>query len=108
MHGSALIFFFLFVVVLVMTYLAIRRQWAGPVTVSVSSVIASVLTMALFSLAQGNSPIHAILVGVVVGTVFSGALLAIAWYFHSGELRAQYMREQMYQPDDSPAEDNYQ
>lgn len=108
MHGSALIFFFIFVVVLVVTYLAIRRQWAGPVTVSVSSVIGSILSMILFSLAQGNSPIHAILVGIVVGFVFSGALLAIAWYFHSGELRAQYMSQQAYRPDESPAEDDYQ
>jgi hypothetical protein len=106
MQGSAILFFFLFTIVLVITYLAIRRQWFGPVMVSVGSVIASIIAMTLFSLAQGNGVFQAIVVGIVVGFVFSGATLAIAWYFHSGELRARYMSQ--YESDEAPAEENYQ
>ncbi len=94
MQGIAWIFFILFAAILVVTYLAIRRQWAGPVTISLSSVLGSIITMILLSLAQGNSIIHAVLIGIAIGFVFSGATLAIAWYFHSSELRAQYANYQ--------------
>lgn len=94
MQGSSIVFFLIFAVILVVTYLAIRRQWAGPVAVSLGSVIASILAMTLMALAQGNSIIQALIVGMAIGFVFSGATLAIAWYFHSNELRARYIREQ--------------
>ena len=107
MQGASWIFFGLFAVILVMTYLAIRREWAAPMIVAAGSVIASILAMALTSLAQGNMIIHAIAVGIVVGSVFSGATLAIAWYFHSNELRARYMHEQGYADEDYPPEEYY-
>lgn len=93
MQGASPIFFLVFAIILVITYLAIRRQWAGPVTISIGSVLASIIAMTLMALAQGNSIIQALIVGVAIGFVFSGATLAIAWYFHSNELRARYISE---------------
>ena len=100
MQGSAWIFFLLFAVVLVITYLAIRRQWARPLVIAVCSIAASAVMMALTSLAQGNSVAQALVVGIAIGFVFSGAIMAIAWYFQSNELRARYANQQ-----NSPAED---
>ena len=105
MQGASWIFFIVFAGVLVITYLAIRREWASPVVVSAVSVLGSIIAMTLVSLAQGNSIIQAIIVGIVVGSVFSGATLAIAWYFHSNELRARYAAEQGYTPEDYPMQE---
>jgi ABC-type Fe3+ transport system permease subunit len=72
---------------LLLTYLAIRREWLAPGVAAVISVIVSMVLMILTSLGQGNSLIQAVVVGILVGGMFSGAVLAIAWYFHSQELR---------------------
>lgn len=101
MQGSALVFFALMVVVLLLTYLAIRREWFAPTATAAASVIGSVVTMTLVSLAQGNSVLQAVIVGILVGAMFSGATLGIAWYFHSAELRQRYA-EDIYPPDDAP------
>lgn len=106
LDGSSLVFFFLFAVVQVVTYLAIRRQWGRPVAVAVGCVLLSIITMVLTSLGQNNAIIQAIIVGIVIGTVFSGATLAIAWYFHSSELRAEYAhRAMLYTQEEAPPDD---
>ena len=104
MQGSALIFYVIFAVILVITYMAIRREWAAPGLVAGAGMIGSIVAMMLVSLAQGNSIIQAIIVGLLVGGIFAGATLAVAWYFHSNELRARYSREGEY--DDVPAEND--
>lgn len=100
MQGSALIFFALMAAVLLLTYVAIRREWFAPAATAAASVIACVFAMTLVSLAQGNSVLQAIIVGIVVGALFSGATLGIAWYFHSAELRRRYPDDSY--PDDAP------
>jgi hypothetical protein len=99
MQGSALIFFALLAAVLLLTYLAIRREWFAPTATATASVIGSMLLMALVSLAQGNSVLQAVIVGIVVGALFSGATLGIAWYFHSAELRRRYPDDDLYSDD---------
>lgn len=87
MEGAAWIFFALIAVTLLFSYLAIRREWLAPSVTAIISVIVTIVLMILTSLGQGNSIIHAVVVGILVGGMFSGAVLSIAWYFHSNELR---------------------
>jgi hypothetical protein len=107
MQGSAFIFFALFALVLAGMYLAIRRQWAAPGLVAGGGVVLSIIFMTLMSLAQGNAVLQALLVGILVGGLFSGATLAIAWYFHSNELRARYGQEESYQQSEVPVTEEY-
>ncbi len=90
MQGMAWVFFALFALALVGMYLGIRRSWAAPGVIAAAGVAASIILMTLTALAQNNLLIQAIIVGVLVGGLFSGATLAVAWYFHSSELRARY------------------
>jgi hypothetical protein len=82
------IFFLLFVMVLVFMYLSIRRQWLPPGITAAGGVFASIALMILFSFAQQNIPLHAVVVGTLVGTAFSIATLVVAWYFHRNEVRS--------------------
>jgi len=96
MSIGALFFFALFAAVMVAAYLGIRRQWLAPGIIAGGTVFAGIILMLLFSLAQGNSFIHALTVGLLLGTIFSIAVLAIAWYFQGNELREQYMQQGDY------------
>jgi hypothetical protein len=98
--GSAWIFFIIFAAIQVAAYLAIRREWARPATVAITSVIASIIAMTLVSAGQNNSLFQVIVVGIIIGSVISSATLAIAWYFHSNELRARYASQQHHQSDE--------
>jgi uncharacterized membrane protein len=85
------IFFLFFACVLVGTYMSIRRQWAMPGTTAMAGIIGSIITMTLFLLSRDNtSVVQGIIFGVVAGALFGGVTLAVAWYFHSSELRAEY------------------
>lgn len=96
MQGSAWIFFILLAVTLLVTYLAIRREWFPPGVIAGVSVVVSIVLMVMTAFGQGNSAIQAIVVGIVVGGLFSGATVAIAWYFHSQELQRRYAQEGYY------------
>jgi ABC-type Fe3+-siderophore transport system permease subunit len=100
MQGLALIFYGLMALALLLTYLSIRREWLAPIATALISVGASMVLMALISLAQQNSPVQAVVVGILVGGMFSGATLGIAWYFHSSELQQRYEQDYQPQPDD--------
>lgn len=100
MQGMAWLFFVLMALVLLFAYLAIRRQWFAPGITSAVTVVLTIILMALTSLGQGNSIIQAVIVGIIVGGMFSGATLAIAWYFHSGEMRQHYPDEELNQQTD--------
>lgn len=90
MQGISWLLFALFALDLAGLYLAIRREWFSPGQSAAAGVLLAIVLMFLVSLAQGNSIIQAVVVGVLVGGMFGGAILAIAWYFHSNELRALY------------------
>jgi ABC-type Fe3+-siderophore transport system permease subunit len=81
-------FFLLFVMVLVFMYLSIRREWLPPTMTAAGGVFASIVLMILFSFAQQNMPIQAVIVGTAMGAVFSIATLVIAWFFHRNALRS--------------------
>jgi hypothetical protein len=101
MQGSALILFVVFALVLAAMYLSIRRAWFSPGVTAAVGVILSMVIMVFISLAQNNLPIQAILVGVVLGGVFSGVTLAAAWYFHSQELRSRFAQNENVPQDES-------
>ena len=90
MQGSALLLFVIFALVLAGMYLSIRRGWFAPGATAAIGVILSMIIMVMISLAQNNLPIQAVIVGVILGGIFSGVTLAAAWYFHSQELRARF------------------
>jgi hypothetical protein len=97
MQGTAWIFFIITAVILLTTYLAIRRSWASPGLTAAVSVVATIICMILTALAQGNSSIQAVVVGILVGSIFSGATVGMAWYFQSHE---QAPSDELYTPQD--------
>jgi ABC-type Fe3+-siderophore transport system permease subunit len=96
----AWIFFVLMALVLLFAYLAIRRQWFPPGIIAGVAVVLTIVFMVLTSLGQGNSIIQAVIVGIIVGGMFSGATLGVAWYFHSNEHRQHYADEDLTQQAD--------
>src|SRR5689334_4755822 len=101
------VIFVVFAVMLAGIYLSIRRQWFAPGLTAAIGVILSMVLMTLFSLAQNNVPIQAIIVGILLGGLFSGATLAAAWYFHSNEMRARYASGDIPQQEDNAQEAEY-
>jgi len=107
MQGSSIVFFLLFAIVLMLMYMALRREWAGPGVVAGVGVLGSVITMTLMSLAQGNAAPQALIVGILIGGIFSGAILAIAWYFHNAERHQQFAAGEHSSRENPPAADEY-
>jgi RsiW-degrading membrane proteinase PrsW (M82 family) len=95
------ILFILFALTLAVMYLGIRRQWVAPGIIAGVGIVISMIIMVLFSLAQANQPLQAVVVGVLLGGLFGGVTVVVAWYFHSNEMRARYAREQVPPEDES-------
>ncbi len=87
MTGIALIFFVLFALSVVATYLGVRRAWASTGVVTGVGAVASIVSMVLFSLGQGTGVVQALVVGFLVGSVFVAAAVSIAGFFRSNEGR---------------------
>lgn len=87
LQGMGLLLFVVFALALLGMYLAIRRNWVAPVVSTGVGIALSIILMTLISFSQGNPPIQAIIVGLVVGGLFGGATLAVAWYFQAQALR---------------------
>jgi ABC-type Fe3+-siderophore transport system permease subunit len=85
MQGLAFVFYALTAITLFLAYLSIRREWFSPGITATVTVILSIILMILTSLGEGNAIIHAVVVGILIGSVFSAATLGIAWYFHNQE-----------------------
>ncbi len=90
LNGLGMLFFMALALVLFGTYIAIRREWFAPGIIAGVSIVVSIALMVLTSLGQGNSAIQAIVVGIVVGGIFSGVTVGTAWYFHSQEMQQRY------------------
>ncbi len=85
----AILLFLLFGLILLITYVAIRRRWASPVLIAVFGILGSVIVMTLTGLAQNTTLYQALFTGLIVGGLFSVGILAMAWYFSSNERRQQ-------------------
>jgi uncharacterized membrane protein len=101
MTGTALIFFVLFALTIVATYLGVRRGWAATGIVTGSGAVACIIFMTLFALGMGDEPPQALVVGFLVGSVFVAATVAIANFFRSNEARSRQKPPIM--PPDHPA-----
>jgi Na+/H+-translocating membrane pyrophosphatase len=87
MSPAGLLFFALFAIIVMGMYLGIRRRWASPVAIAAGGVFLSFLAIFLMALTQNNNVYQALFAGLVVGGLFSGGTLAIAWYFQTNEAR---------------------
>jgi Na+/H+-translocating membrane pyrophosphatase len=87
MTPVASLFFVIFAAIQVITYLAIRREWYPPAMAASIAMVGGMLSALFLSIAQGNSILHALLVGFFMGGIISGITLAAAWYFHRNNLR---------------------
>ncbi len=93
MQGDAFIFFMIFALTLAGMYISLRRNWFKTEIVAAVGTIVSITAMVLSILESGTSVIQALFFGILIGAIFSGAILAMAWYFHSNELRGKYMTQ---------------
>lgn len=83
----AFVFFAFFALILFVMYILIRRHIGSTVLVAAGGVIGSMISMMLFTLAQGNTVGWAILIGIAVGGVFSAGALVLASYFAGSDAR---------------------
>lgn len=83
----AWLLFAVFSLILFAMYVGIRRRWGSPILVGGLGVIASIVVMTLLGLAQNNTAYQALFAGLLVGGLFSGGALVIAYYFQSNERR---------------------
>jgi len=92
MSITALIFFFVFSLIIIGMYIAIRRELMNPGLVVAIGIIGSTFMMML-TIKQMNATVsnfQAVFFGFLIGGTFSVIALVIAWYFHSNELRKHY------------------
>ena len=84
-----MVFFILFAVVLMGTYISLRRELAPPRLIAMVSILGSSISLTLFSLtARDTSFVYAVVLGIIAGCLFSGLTLALAWYFHKQEIQS--------------------
>lgn len=81
------VLFILFAIILLLSYVGLRRHVGSPLLIAAGSVLASILLMLFVSLAEGNNIAQAAFTAVLVGGIFSACVLAIAYYFTSEERR---------------------
>jgi hypothetical protein len=101
---ASLVFFIVFALVQLGMYILVRRRIGSTMVVAVLGVVISVACIALMTLAQGNTPLWAAVVGVLLGGLFSTVSLAAAWYFSTSESRRA--RFDPYAVHDMPDQDN--
>ncbi len=85
----AVLLFLLFGLILLFTYVAIRRRWGSPILIAAFGILGSVIVMTLTGLAQNTTFYQALFTGLIVGGLFSIGILAMAWYFSTNERRQQ-------------------
>lgn len=93
MNTEAFAFYAAFAVLQVGVYLSIRRRLLHPALTAALGMLLSIVVITLMGLAQGNEIYQALFAGFIVGGLFCGGVLAMAWYFQTGEMRRQRERE---------------
>jgi hypothetical protein len=84
----SLVFFVLFATIIVWMYLALRRGWMSPGFVLGAGLAGSIVTVLLMSVSQGTQALHAIIAGILIGSIFSLATFGMASYFSRREKAA--------------------
>jgi hypothetical protein len=77
------IFLALFGLSTALTYLALRRGWTRTLPGSLIGAVVNSFWLILYSLAKGNMPLQAILVGALFGVFFTALTVSIALFFRN-------------------------
>ena len=80
---GATIFLILFAISTVYLYLAVRRGWRRLAPSIVIGCIVNPLLFLMYSLARGNVFLQALVVGLIVGLLFTALTISIAAYFRN-------------------------
>lgn len=77
------VYVLLFSISLVVTYIAVRRNWVRvPSAVVLGSMVNS-LFFFLYSVARGNNFTHALTIGLVLGMIFTGLSVTMGAFFRT-------------------------
>ena len=82
MTGSPL-FLLTFCLAILLTYLSIRRRWLPVIPTSAIGAVVACVSFVLFSLSSGNGIVQALVVGIMLGLLFTGMNISMAMYFRS-------------------------
>jgi len=94
MQAGGMFFFLLFCVVMTAMYVSIRRQWISPTNSASAGILVGCFFMVLsINTTPDRHPLVALFTGVGIGLIIGAAVLAVAWFFHSNELRAQMSQQ---------------
>ncbi len=88
MTAMSLIFFALFAIAVLASYLAVRKSWVSTGMALLVGGGAAIICMVLVALGQGNGFVQALVVGFLTGAIFVVAAVAIASFFRSSESRS--------------------
>lgn len=86
----SMVFFAAFALVVVGTYIAVRRGLGNIRAIAAVCMVGSIVTMMLSQITRvtnGGNPFAAGIIGAGVGAIGGASILALAWYFHVQELR---------------------
>ena len=73
---------------ILLTYVTVRRGWLHLPAATISGVIYTSVSFFLFSLAQGNNLLQAVVVGIALGTVFTMFSVIAAAIFRANALES--------------------
>jgi hypothetical protein len=85
MGGLSLFFLGLFSLILFSSYIIVRRKWLPLETIGPICAGGTAASLIAFGLAEGLIFLHALLAGLVVGLMFSGAAMLMAAFFQANE-----------------------
>ncbi len=80
---GAILFLTLFGLSTALTYLAIRRGWTGALPGAVIGAIMNSLWIMFYSLSKGSLWLSALIMGVLLGLLFTGLTVSIALFFRN-------------------------
>jgi hypothetical protein len=80
---GAIFFLVLFGLTTILIYLSIRRGWLRTIPSAILGGILNSVWFMLYSLAKGNVLLQAVVVGLVLGLLFTALTVSIALFFRS-------------------------
>lgn len=84
-NPGSITFLALFAIATVLIYLSVRRSWLSITSSAGLGAVACTVSFVLFSLSQGNLFIQALIVGVLLGLLFTGMTVAMAAFFKNND-----------------------
>ena len=80
---GATIFLVFFGLSTLAVYLAVRRGWIKPLTGAIFGTIINSMFFMMYSLAKGNLFLQAMVVGIILGVLFTALTVTIAQFFRN-------------------------